>query len=512
MSKKKKIVKLSPEETYSKDVKEYIQRIQDGKLDTKLKNGDLEVLKKKMLRSIELDTQQLVMKEKFISGLVLRMPVIPVRDCRVNTALTDGTNIYFDIDFYTRLSSEERIFVLAHEVWHNALLHFTRRQNREPDTWNIATDCEINYALKQDGFTMPNGLCYPTREMEGKCAEEIYDYILQHQKKNKKNQNGNGSGKNKNQNGSPSSSWGSHSSGGYGDDDSEQEERGKGYTTTSGNHKSDSEFDEQFDNHMDKENEKNEYGSGAENGDGSRQGFKSPRDKWGEKGFDKDFKPVITDEVADKIREMVISEAQRYERTKGSIPGGVQRIIDSICKPEVRWEELLSQFVTTCLGDKRQWLPPLRRAVYDGMYFQSRRGQKINVTCIVDTSGSTTADLPKFLTELVSLLDTFGTYELSLIHCDCAVQKVETYDQSNPFPVDNPKSFVFEGGGGSDLRPAFDEILNRGFEPSCCIVFTDGYIDCPEENPIGVPTLFVLTNDGAECCSWAKSIRFKARD
>lgn len=486
---KKKSIKLSPDEEYSKEVKDYIQRIQDGKLNTTLKDGDLEILKKKMLRSIEIDTQKLVSDEKFISGLLLRMPVIPVRDCRVNTALTDGTNIYFDIDFYTQLNPEERKFVLAHEVWHNALLHFIRRENRDAEYWNIATDCEINYALSQDGFVMPANLCYPSHEDEGKCAEDIYDHIAKAAKKRQGSKN-------------PKDSGGQGSG------------NGKGYSKTKGNSRTDSSgsgpvFDEQFDNHMDKQSQDEEYGSASESGDGSETGFKAPTDKWGEKGFDKDFKPSIGDDVADKIREMVISEAQRYERTKGSVPGSVKRIIDTICKPEVRWEELLAQFVTTCLGDKRQWLPPLRRAVYDGMYFQSRRGQKINVSCIVDTSGSTTGDLPKFLTELVSLLETFGNYELSLIHCDCDVHKVEVYDQSNPFPIDNVRDFAFEGGGGSDLNPGFEEIIKRGFEPACCIVFTDGYIDCPKENPIGVPTLMILTRDGVEPCKWAKTIKFK---
>ena len=476
----------NPEDEFQNAATDYVRRIREGKLDTVLKDGDLETLKKKMLRSIEIDTHQLVSSEKFISGLVLRLPVVPVRDCRVSTALTDGTNIYFDIDFYTRLNRNERIFVLAHEVWHNALLHFLRRENRDSELWNIATDCEINYALKQEGFVMPAGLCYPSPSDEGKCAEDIYDHLLK-TARNRKSSRPYGSSKG---------------------NSSEDGSTGRGFSKTKKDSRNDGggNFDSQFDQHMDKDSG-GETVSIEENGEPR---FKSPRDKWGEKGFDKDLRPHIGDNVADKIREMVISEAQRHERTKGSVPGCLSRIIDSICKPEVRWEELLSQFVTTCLGDRRQWLPPLRRGVYNEMYFQSRRGQKISVTCIVDTSGSTSDDLPKFMTELVSLLNTFGRYELTLIHCDCEVHRVDTFDEYNQFPVDNPTEYRFEGGGGSSLVPAFDEIHRRGLEPSCNIVFTDGYIDCPSENPIGAPTLFVLTGDGNEnLCSWGRKIRFK---
>lgn len=490
------MAKQKKDKNYDADLKDYIKRLYNGDLKTDLKTGDLEVLKKKMLRSLENDMQKLVSSEKFISGLILRLPVVPVRDCRVDTALTDGTNIYFDIDFYTKLNQDERVFVLAHEVWHNALLHFLRRENRLQDLWNIATDCEINYALKQDGFVMPANLCLPSRADEGKCAEDIYERLLKQQGKQKK--------RNDNKQG--------QSSGGYcSNSEYENGNTGRGYSTNGkdqSNKNDTGSFDEQFDQHMDKETQKDEYGEGNM-GEDTPEKFKSPSDKWGEKGFDKDFKPSIGDNVADKIREMVISEAQRYERMKGSIPGSIQRLIDSICKPEVKWEELLAQFVTTCLGDRRQWLPPLRRGVYNEMYFQSRRGQKINVACIVDTSGSTSADLPKFLTELVSLLETFGRYELTLIHCDCAVHRVDVFDDSNPFPVDQPFNYTFEGGGGSSLIPAFDEMTARGMEPSCTIVFTDGYIDCPKDNPTGVPTLFVLTSDGEQCADWGTTIRFK---
>ena len=484
----------NPKDEFRNFASDYVKRIYEGKLDTVLKDEDLKTLKKKMLRSIEIDTQQLVSSEKFISGLVLRLPVVPVRDCRIKTAITDGTNIYFDIDFYTRLNRNERIFVLAHEVWHNALLHFLRMENRDSKLWNIAADCEINYALKQDGFVMPAGLCYPSPSDEGKCAEAIYDHLLKMAK---------------NMNSMESSQPSGTSDGNHGEDGS----TGRGFSKTkkdSRNENGNENFDSQFDQHMDGKS-KLETGDIEENG---KPIFESPKDKWGEKGFDKDFKPHIRDNVADKIREMVISEAQRYEMTKGkgSIPGFLSRIIDSICKPEVRWEELLSQFVTTCLGDRRQWLPPHRRGVYNEMYFQSRRGQKINVTCIVDTSGSTLDDLPKFLTELVSLLNTFGRYELTLVHCDCEVHRVDTFDEYNQFPVDNPTEYQFEGGGGSSLVPAFDEIHRRGLEPLCNIVFTDGYIDCPSENPTGVPTLFVLTGEGNEnLCNWGRKIRFKNR-
>lgn len=471
----------SDAERYRKAVSEYAERARRGEIDTELKDGDLETLKRKMLRCLDNDLQALLTKETFIGGLCLRIPIVPVRDCRLATASTDGGRVYFDIGFYTGLTRDERIFVLAHEVWHVALLHFGRMGDRAKEPWNYATDCEINYALHEEGLAMPKGTLYPSADDEGKCAEEIYEHIMDDRRRN---------------------------GGSMTDSVSTAPE-------TNGSKGGSGRISGQFDRHVcgdaEREYDKDsECGGMRSSGEG---GFEPPRDKWGEKGYDRDFRPRISDDAVDRIREMVISEAQSQERRKGSIPGFLTRLIRSICTPEVRWEELLSQFVTSCIGDRRQWLPPQRRGVYGGMYFQSRRGERISVTCIVDTSGSTQGDLPKFLAELVSLLNTFGRYELTIVHCDCEVHRVDTFDDFTPFPVDDPTSYTFEGGGGSSLVPAFDEIRRRGLEPSCNIVFTDGYIDCPDENPLGVPTLFVITKDGDEgLADWGTKVRFRRGD
>ena len=54
----------------------------------------------------------------FIGSLLMRLELVPVSDCRLDTASTDGDNIYVDIEFYSKLDAAERAFVLAHEAWH----------------------------------------------------------------------------------------------------------------------------------------------------------------------------------------------------------------------------------------------------------------------------------------------------------------------------------------------------------------------------------------------------------
>ena len=89
------------------------------------------------LEQLAQDRQQLLVKWPFIGSIIMRLELIPVRDDRLETASTNGDSIFVDIDFYAKLTREQRQFVLAHEVWHCVLLHFARRGKRDvcSSTW-----------------------------------------------------------------------------------------------------------------------------------------------------------------------------------------------------------------------------------------------------------------------------------------------------------------------------------------------------------------------------------------
>ena len=79
-------------------------------------NESEEARKKVCLEQLAQDRQQLLLRWPFVGGIIMRMELIPVRDDRLDTACTDGDNIFVDIDFYAKLTKDERQFVLAHEV------------------------------------------------------------------------------------------------------------------------------------------------------------------------------------------------------------------------------------------------------------------------------------------------------------------------------------------------------------------------------------------------------------
>jgi predicted metal-dependent peptidase len=98
-------------------------------------------------------------KSAFFATLALRLT--PVPDRSVGTMATDGTRLLYDPAFVLGLAKAERVGVLAHEVMHCALAHFSRRAGRDPLRWNVACDLAVNLLLIHSGFTLPPGRLVP---------------------------------------------------------------------------------------------------------------------------------------------------------------------------------------------------------------------------------------------------------------------------------------------------------------------------------------------------------------
>ena len=479
-----------------------------------LTEEETKTLKKKASEILSVCRRDVLAKYPFIGSIALRMEMVPVRDIRVRTACTDGNSVYFDIAFLSSLTREEQTFVLAHEVWHAVMMHLVRRQNRNPELFNIATDKEVNYMLQKDGFVAPKELLFPTKEEEGKCAEEIYEMLLK-KMKNKQQQNDMGdesSGSNRsnsrqNKNGNSSNS-------------NRQPSQNGSQSDKNGNKTG--EFKGQFDKHVydgmedGQPNQSNNGQNGDGDGDSSGNSYGELTDKYGKVGLDSDYQPKVSKDFADKMRETIVSEAQRVEKMKGSLPAHIKELVKKCTQAEIKWQEVLAQFVTRCYNSgNRSWIPPNRRHIHNGVYLQSRQATKIKLAVGIDTSGSTMGDRSKFLGELHSLIKSFGMFELSIIECDAEVGAYKHYTQDDnlDFEIDNGE-YAMSGGGGTAMRPIFDYILDNQIECDALCIMTDGYIESIPNNPIpSLPVLWVITKGGtANFCDWGQKIQLKYDD
>ena len=425
-----------------------------------LSEKELAKLKKQTMAVMCQDRQKLLVRFPFTGGFLMRLEFVPVRDCRLRTAATDGERIFMDIAFCSKLSADERLFVMAHEVWHCVLMHMLRCQTRDPSTFNVAADMEVNRMLKKEGLKPPSDCLMPKPEWDELSAEEIYEHVRKRPKQRKQEP----------------------------DDQGADTQAGDGIGSS-----------KQFDKHI-YPNQSDEAPDSA--------GDNTPTitDQWGEVGFDKDYTPLIAKELADKIRERIVAVAQQIERTRGTLPAHLVNIVRAALRPQIRWQEVLAQFVTSCYGGSRRWLPPNRRHISQGLYLQSSRKERLQAAVAIDTSGSTTADLPQFFSELTSLLNTFGDYELTVMQCDCEIQNVEKFDAYNPFHSTDWKAY---GHGGTDFRPPFVYVAEHSeIEPSCLIYITDGCGPAPD-NPPPYPVLWILTGGGEKPAPWGWDLRLR---
>lgn len=127
---------------------------------------------------------RLLLKFPWYGQLVLRLKTKALdNDAQCPTAATDGVYLYYNPKWFEKLSETERLFTLAHEVRHCALLHMTRRGHRDAQLWNIAADLRINLDLQKEGIgQMPKGGLLDA-SVGDNSTERIYHDLQKNMKK-----------------------------------------------------------------------------------------------------------------------------------------------------------------------------------------------------------------------------------------------------------------------------------------------------------------------------------------
>lgn len=119
----------------------------------------------------------LALKEPFFSTMLYRFPMIET-DIVPLAAVTPRCQILYNPEAIEKLSVDELIFLLCHEVLHIALSHTLRHGDRDHWIFNVACDAVINETLIELGIGrfIENGVRLPGAQ--NRYAEEIYDEIF----------------------------------------------------------------------------------------------------------------------------------------------------------------------------------------------------------------------------------------------------------------------------------------------------------------------------------------------
>ena len=440
------------------------------------------------------DRALLVQRQPFVGHLAMHLDLVPIFDSRMTTACTDGTRMFMDAEFYRRMDQEERLGVIGHEVWHCALRHFQRKGERDRQKFNFASDVEVDLLLHQAGFKVE--ILPYDQSWIGKSAEQIYDLMYPGMERFQKDDThiypedlpkGKGSGETRN------------------DDVSE------GQDGENGEQDGDGEGDGNGDGSSDGNGEGNGAGIPV-SGTGSGSLTQLPRvehDNVIDPDFQPAFSPDLADDWKDNLKNAVQQEMKHGSKSIGNMPGNIEDLIRDVERTAtIDWKRVLLDYVTQIFGGERQWLPPGRRYVWKKLYLPSRaRKQTIEIVLAVDTSGSTTEDLPDFLAELRGMADAFGEYKLTIIQCDIKIHAVMEFSNEDPLPENG---LQFRGFGGTSFVEPFKYVEKELPEPPTVFIYlTDGFGEAPKKAP-EYPVIWCLTGKGQKPADWGLEVRINS--
>jgi predicted metal-dependent peptidase len=357
----------------------------------------------------------------------------------IATMATDGVSLYFNPQFVETLSAAEIAGTLAHEVMHPALQHHTRRGGRNPRRWNMACDYAINPMLLDAGLTLPKDVLLDNR-FRGMSAERIYNLLEEEEQ----NQSSSSDADTASQDDSADSGGGSNSS-----------------------ESSSSEAD------MD-----DPHAPQTPGGIGQVLDASEPENGEG-------------DTVAEQARDwqIAVEQAENVAKLAGKLPAGVTRSLDAAQAARVDWRELLRRAWSETIPADYSWTRPNRRHVWAGLYLPGVVCEGVGEICIaVDCSGSINArKLGLFEAEVRSILAGQQPRLVHVLYFDTEVQKVETYQAGQPVKL------APVGGGGTDFRPCFRWLEERGITPQTLVFLTDLWGSFPEQAP-AYPVLWASTD------------------
>jgi predicted metal-dependent peptidase len=380
----------------------------------------------------------LLLDHPFVGTLLFRLGAQPRSS--IATMATDGVSLYFNPLFVENLSAAEIAGTLAHEVMHPALQHHTRRGGRNLRRWNMACDYAINPMLLDAGLTLPKDVLLDHR-FRGMSAERIYNLLEE------KEQN-------------PSSS-----------SDANSESQDDPADSGGGSNSSESSVsdDEMAEPHA------------PRTPGGIGQVLDAPQPESGE-----------GDTVAVQVRDwqIAVEQAENVAKLAGKLPAGVTRSLEAAQAARVDWRELLRRAWSETIPADYSWTRPNRRHVWAGLYLPGITSEGVGEIAIaVDCSGSINArQLGLFEAEVRSILAGQQPRLVHVLYFDTDVQKVETYQAGQPVKL------APIGGGGTDFRPCFHWLEERGITPQTLVFLTDLWGTFPSDAP-PYPVLWASTDN-----------------
>lgn len=197
--------------------------------------------------------------------------------------------------------------------------------------------------------------------------------------------------------------------------------------------------------------------------------------------------------------EMTQALALEKMKRHGNVPAGYSRFFEKLLEPKITWQDHILMLINRTVGEGGlRWdlpHPYLGNAGDDQYFMPAPTGFGAGWIVIwMDTSGSIgEKELLDGATEVVGLLEEVNPQRLTVIWNDAAISYVDEIRDAADMAAVRKRGV--KGGGGTDYEPVQTWIKKNGDgNPDLFIGFTDGYVTFPKkEHPY--PTIWASSTD-----------------
>lgn len=355
----------------------------------------------------------MLINHAFFGNLATRLELVDATKW-CPTAATDGRRFYYNREFIKKLTRQELVFLVGHEILHCVYDHIGRRSSRDPQVWNMANDYIVNYTLvKQRIGDMIKGGLFSEKYSDDLTSEEVYEILKQNSVQIQMTIDMHLEG------------------GGDGDGDDEGD------------------------------------GNGEQDGNGKKTVTVSVT---GEDGPPK-LTEADLNEIRNEVRAAVIGAAQQ---SAGNVPAGIMRLIKDITEPKMDWRELLEMQIKSSIRDDYTFRRLSRRTWSTGCILPGQAdSETIDIEVFIDVSGSISDEMVKdFLGEVKGIMEMFPEFRLGVATFDTRVYNYKVFTQEN---ADEIMEYQIKGGGGTAFEAVFEFLEENDITPNTMVMFTDGY-------------------------------------
>jgi predicted metal-dependent peptidase len=176
---------------------------------------------------------------------------------------------------------------------------------------------------------------------------------------------------------------------------------------------------------------------------------------------------------------------------RGDDPGAASQVVTALRGLyRTPWEVVLQRWMESVAPGERTFVRPSRRgADRADLVLPGRRREGWMLNVIIDTSGSMSDEIPRALGAIADFCDAVAVDQVRLLQCDIVVTSDERLSP------EELAQYTITGYGGSDLTPAM-ELLAADPQVRAAAIITDGEVLFPPD-PMPYQVLWVLPSSAS---------------